>query len=438
MTTIQDELHSPAAKPPPRSSAKIYTSLFVRHWDTWVGETHNSLWYGELVMRDGKWTLANDDLHNLLAGTPLACPVEPFGGAGDFDISASGIAFVSKDTELNPARNTKTDLYYAPLTSFSHPPSKLQVVETPGLQGYTLSPVFSNDGKQLIFARMRNQQYETDKQRLLKVCDVEDLSHVEEFYVTKDGNGGWDMRPDLIMWSYDDKELYVAADEHGRTKLWRLPSSPSLAKDLPEAIYEVGSVVDARVLGRTRKLLISSRSRVENSSYSVLDLDRKGIKEISSSSKGGKSFGLKSSQCLDIWYAGSREYDNHALVMVPSDFDKTKQYPVAFLIHGGPQSAWSDDWSTRWNPAIFAEQGYIVICPNPTGSTGYGQEHTDAIAGNWGGAPYDDIVKCFEYVEKELDYADTDRAVALGGSYGGYMICELRHRHLWLCKAQRD
>ena len=110
--------------------------------------------------------------------------------------------------------------------------------------------------------------------------------------------------------------------------------------------------------------------------------------------------------------------------MKPSHFDKTKKYPLAMLIHGGPQSAWTDDWSTRWNPAIFAEQGYVVVSPNPTGSTGYGQDHVDAITNNWGGTPYQDLVKCFEYLEKEMEYVDTDRAVALGASYGGYMISE--------------
>ena len=107
----------------------------------------------------------------------------------------------------------------------------------------------------------------------------------------------------------------------------------------------------------------------------------------------------------------------------PSFFKPGKKYPLAYLIHGGPQGAWNDQWSTRWNPAVFAEQGYIVITPNPTGSTGYGQEFTDAIRENWGGAPYEDLVRGFEYIESELGhFVDTTRAVALGASYGGYMM----------------
>lgn len=106
----------------------------------------------------------------------------------------------------------------------------------------------------------------------------------------------------------------------------------------------------------------------------------------------------------------------------PSTFDPSKKYPLAYLIHGGPQGAWNDQWSTRWNPAVFAEQGYVVITPNPTGSTGYGQAFTDAIKESWGGRPYEDLVAGFEYIKSNLSYVDTDRAVALGASYGGYMM----------------
>ncbi|PTD12803.1 putative dipeptidyl-peptidase 5 [Fusarium culmorum] len=299
---------------------------------------------------------------------------------------------------------------------------KPQIVKTGRLRGYSSAPTFSNDGKKLAFARMKSQQYESDKTRLLIIPDVTDLSNVQEFYQTDDDEGGWDLRPDWIVWRKDDKELYVAAEKHGRSMLWKLPADTLEARNLPEPIHEDGSVVEAHTLADSDSLFITTRSRVENSSYGILNPESKSVKVISASSKNGKTFGLSKSQATEIWYPGSTGYDNHALVMLPSNFDKSKKYPLAFLIHGGPQSAWTDDWSTRWNPAIFAEQGYVAVCPNPTGSTGYGQAHVDAIAENWGGAPYDDLVKCFEYLEKHVDYVDTDRAVALGASYGGYMI----------------
>ncbi|KAG6005142.1 hypothetical protein E4U21_000396 [Claviceps maximensis] len=423
LTTPKGDLYWPPADQKPHDTAKIYSSLFVRHWDTWGTANENTLWYGQLSKIDGKWALDSPGLTNLLAGTKLKSPVPPFGGAGDFDISAQGICFVAKDPEINPARYTKTDLYYVPLKSFVKKPAAApQIVKTGKLQGYSVSPTFNRDGKKIAFARMKNAQYESDKTRLLLIPDVRDLSKVDEFYETSDGEGGWDMKPDSITWSHDEKELYVSTERHGRVVLWKLPSSPADAKDLPTLVFEQGSISDVQLLGAGPSLLISSKSRVESSLYTVFDPQTKSTLVLSSSSNHGKSFGLNESMKDDIWYRGSLGYDVHALVTKPSDFDASKKYPLAFFIHGGPQGAWMDDWSTRWNPAVFAEQGYVVVAPNPTGSTGYGQKHTDDITCNWGGHPYEDLVLCFEHLEKNVDYVDTSRAVALGASYGGYMI----------------
>lgn len=421
LTTPSGDMYWPASENKSHTTAKIYDSLFVRHWDAWITENQNSLWYGQLERKDGKWTLENS-FNNLLKGTPLVCPVPPFGGTGDFDLSETGIAFVAKDPQINLARYTKSDLYYVPLASFADAPGKPHMVHTGELVGYCSAPTFSRDGKKLAFLRMKSKQYESDKNRLLLIPDINDLNRVQEFYKTEDGKGAWDRKPDSILWSRDDKEFFVAAEQHGRVLLWALPSSPAEATELPKPILDDMHVGDVSVLGNSSCLFITSSSRIDSSKYSVLDLQTKKLTEVSSSSKNGKSFGLHKDQMFDIWYEGSRGYDNHALCMTPSNFDKSKKYPLAFLIHGGPQAGWTDDWSTRWNPAIFAEQGYVVVCPNPTGSTGYGQEHTDAITENWGGSPYDDLVKCFEYIEKNLSFVDTDRSVALGASYGGYMI----------------
>jgi dipeptidyl aminopeptidase/acylaminoacyl peptidase len=136
----------------------------------------------------------------------------------------------------------------------------------------------------------------------------------------------------------------------------------------------------------------------------------------------GKAFGLSQDQVDEFWYKGASDYSVRAWVVKPSNFDKSKTYPLAYLIYGGPQGAWLDSWGTRWNPAVFAEQGYVVVTPNPTGSTGYGMDFQDEIRNNWGGRPYEDLVKGFEYIEKNLSYVDTSRSVALGASYGGYMM----------------
>ena len=106
----------------------------------------------------------------------------------------------------------------------------------------------------------------------------------------------------------------------------------------------------------------------------------------------------------------------------PPNFDANKKYPVKFLIHGGPQGAWGDDWSYRWNPELFAANGYVAIMINFHGSTGYGQKFIDAINGNWGGAPFQDLMLGLDYAEKTYPFIDKDRECALGASYGGYAI----------------
>ncbi|KAK5657091.1 hypothetical protein OQA88_3619 [Cercophora sp. LCS_1] len=425
LATPEGKLANPEMEKKPYSSAKIYTSLFVRHWDTWLTENQSSIWFTTLEKRDGKYKLASHGLTNALTGTKLSSPVPPFGGLGDFDISPTGLVFVAKDPELCAASYTKTDLYFLPLATFTetqlpHP----QIIETPGLEGYTQSPVFSHDGRKVAFTRMRSKQYESDKPRVLVLPDIDHLETVEEFYKTDGGEGGWDLRPEAIVWSADDSTLFVTAEYAGKTLLFKFPSDPSKASSLPTVIKTVqGSVGDVRLLGDSpSKLFISSTSLIDNSCYSVTDAAEDTVAVVSSNTKQGKTFGLSRASCDEIWFKGAGDYQVHAQVVRPSNFDKTKKYPLAFLIHGGPQGAWLDGWSTRWNPAIFAEQGYVVVAPNPTGSTGYGMALQDGITGEWGGRPYNDLVACFEYIADNLPYVEIDRAVALGASYGGYMI----------------
>ncbi|KAL2127818.1 hypothetical protein VTI74DRAFT_10119 [Chaetomium olivicolor] len=436
--TPDGQLFNPETEKRPHSSAKVYTSLFVRHWDTWNTENQNAIFYGVLEQKDGKYSLRDDKIVNALGGTKLSSPIPPFGGTGDFDISESGIVFVAADPELDPAIYTKTDLYFIPLKTFteSKPPSP-QIIKTPGLEGYSQCPVFSSDGRKVAFTRMQSKQYETDKPRLMLVPDISNPDKTEEFYATSDGIGGWDLRPDSILWSHDSSKLYVTAEDHGRTLIFELPPSPSEAgTTLPTAIKTPdGSVVSHHLLPANfssssadeTHLFVTTTSLIDNSCYSIAHPASDSCKIISSQCKQGKSFGLSRSAVDSITFKSSTgDYDIHAWVVRPSTYSKDtkdkKKYPLCMLIHGGPQGAWQDSWSTRWNPAVFAEQGYVVVCPNPTGSTGYGMALENGIRGQWGGRPYEDLVMCFEWIEENMPEVDTERAVAAGASYGGFMI----------------
>ncbi|KAI6511779.1 hypothetical protein MCOR14_008601 [Pyricularia oryzae] len=427
-------------------TGKVYTELFVRHWDSYITKNKNAIWFGRLNWSsqssadDFSASLALDGsgLTNVLAGSGLESPVPPFGGSGDFDISPHGIAFVARDLDVNPATHTKSSVYFVPVdfnsTQSPAPSSAPKAIPTPGLQGYSAGPAFGPDGKSLAFTRMRHIQYESDKPRLMLAKDVvgNTGADAQEFFATEDGEGGWDLRPEGPIWSADGKELYVVAEDAGYGKLFKFPSDPEKTKmqklggdGVPEALTSTGTVSDVKVLTNedgSSRLFVSSSSMVDSSYFNILDPSTAKSELVSSLSKNGKVFGLSRSQLDGIWFQGAGDYKCHAQVVRPSDFDSNKRYPLAFLIHGGPQGAWNDSWSTRWSPAIFAEQGYVVVAPNPTGSTGYGMALQDGIKNEWGGRPYNDLVKCFEYIAANMPYVDMDRAVALGASYGGFMI----------------
>ncbi|EFX03014.1 oligopeptidase family protein [Grosmannia clavigera kw1407] len=481
---------------PTHTTARVYSKLFVRHWDAYVTENRQTVWYGRLertgensAKTSGRYSLVSNGqangLTNALAGTKLQSPVPPFGGSSDFALGPHGIAFVSRDPAYNEAIYTVSNLYFIPIKTYAEPKplAPPYAVKTGALAGYSAGPVFSPSGNSLVFSRMRSHQYESDKPRLLLVPEIEKLgadiigkSDEFEFYETEDGVGAWDARPDAVAWSADGAELFVTAEHHGRNALYRLPSDPrhTTSFGAPQLLvggHEVfedekidashddsgsgvtgdesvgfrrlgghGSVSDVRLLasgidGDTR-LFLSLNSLVDNSFFCILDPEptavstskfpRTILQAVSSQSRHGSAFGLSPKQVGEIWYKGAGNYQVQALVVRPSDFgaekNKNRKWPLALLIHGGPQGAWNNSWSTRWNPAVFAEQGYVVVAPNPTGSTGYGMALQDGIRNQWGGLPYKDIVRAVDYVEAVFPYVDISRAVALGASYGGYMM----------------
>jgi dipeptidyl aminopeptidase/acylaminoacyl peptidase len=145
------------------------------------------------------------------------------------------------------------------------------------------------------------------------------------------------------------------------------------------------------------------------------------------------------SEVEPFWFKGAHGDDVEATLVKPPNFDASKKYPVKFLIHGGPQGAWGDDWSYRWNSELFAANGYVVIMINFHGSTGYGQKFIDAINGDWGGAPFEDLMKGLDYAEAHYGFIDKDRECALGASYGGYMAnWILGHTNRFKCVVSHD
>ncbi|KAI9834778.1 MAG: hypothetical protein M1819_002864 [Sarea resinae] len=419
-------LYNPENAPKTQSTGRVYDSVFVRHWDTYVTQNRNSIFYSTLkrstpssAASKGRYNLSY--VANLLQATGLESPIPPFGGADHFDISPTGVIFVAKDPHVNPALNTKANLYFVPLKTFreySAPyPTKF---ELPDLNGACTSPTFSPDGTQAAYLQMRENGYESDRNHVIIVRGIGQASATMEASTSWD----WDHSPGSVSWSQNGQLLYLVAEEKGLGRLFSVSSQSEFGKEAPTLLTNGGTVTDVRPAGKdSDELFVSATNLIDNSVYfAVNPKEPRATKLLSSNSKGGHVFGLSSSQVSDVYFKGAGDYNVHAWVIKPSFFDESQSYPLAYLIHGGPQGAWTDSWSTRWNPAVFAEQGYVVITPNPTGSTGYGQDFCDAIKGEWGGRPYEDIVKGFEYIKENLSYVDTGRAVALGASYGGYMM----------------
>lgn len=432
-------LYNPEKAKKFHSTGRLYSSLYVRHWDRYETREKNSLWYGSLKKDDGaKYRLS--DLTNALEDTPLESPVRPFGGADSFDVGPKGIIFVSKDPDLNPALNTKCNVYLLRIDSWEGDSArqKAQKVEIPDFEGASTCPVFSPDGKSAAFLSMEQAGYEADKNRIFLVSGLEQ-STIQSTMVLSNGKSDtfWDRSPSSIAFSADGRSLLAIAEDKGYSRLFRFSPRPG-SETQPSALTSQGYVSDFRPM-KDGRAFVSGSSLIDNSFFAIVDASGSSSETpqsgvwISSNSDHGNKFGLNESQVSSIWTPASNPKVNkevHSWVMRPSSFDKSKKYPVAYLIHGGPQGSWGDNWSTRWNPAVFAEQGYIVVSPNPTGSTGYGQAFTDAIRRNWGGDPYEDIVKAFEWVGEHMPEADNERAVALGASYGGYMVnCKSFNSH---------
>ena len=240
--------------------------------------------------------------------------------------------------------------------------------------------------------------------------------------------------PASIVFSADGKSFLTIAEDQGSARVFDINPHFSSARGREIRALTTNGYASAVTPLDDGRIFVSGSSLIDNSWYAIVDAHtgtatagKSGFATWThSNSSSGSKFGLRRGQISTIWTPASNPEVNKEVqswVCKPSTFDASKKYPVAYLIHGGPQGSWADSWSTRWNPAVFAEQGYIVIAPNVTGSTGYGQQFTDAIRKNWGGDPYQDIVNCFEWVNKNLPEADNERAVALGASYGGYMVC---------------
>jgi len=373
--------------------ARIYTSLLYRHWTQWRGTRRQHL----MVM--------NTDGSEIKDLTPGLHDVPPFslGGQDDYAISpdSSEVAF-SMNIDPDPATSTNADIFVVPIGG-----GDVKRISTgPGADS---TPLYSPDGKLLAFRSQARGGYESDRWRLL----VLDRASGRTTNLTEN----LDRWVGSVTWSPDSTRLFFTVEDRGRTGLQMIQASGGGSRNI---IAGASTLADVQFTADGRTMIYT-----EVSGSHPTEIFR-------ATSNGGTGVALThlndavlsnaAITPLEEMFADSPDRTRvHAFIVKPPDFSPAKKYPVLFLIHGGPQGSWGEEWTYRWNAQVFAGAGYLVVMPNPRGSTGYGQRYTEEISGDWGGKAYEDIMAVVDSVTS-LPYADGNRMAAAGGSYGGYMV----------------
>ena len=403
----------------PRSTARIYDSIYVRHWDAYLTPRRYAVFSGKLALSGGQYNISQRPV-NLLKGlsgyTRPESPVQPFGGAGDYDISADGTtaAFLSKAPELPAANYTTSYIYLVPAdgSKVAQPINKQNGPGVPpNARGASAGPTFSPDGSQIAYFQMDGESYESDKNKLY-VANTS--GHLNITVIAED----WDRTPDQLAWANDAQSIYVAAPDLGYERIFNIPlNAPSTYT--PTNLTNEGVVAAFYILPNDDLLISDSRIY---SSRDIYTLSSSGAtNELLAAYKIDAGLSGLGPHTRGEFYFQGNQTSVQSWIVYPSNFDPSKKYPLAFLVHGGPQGGWYDNWSTRWNPAVWADQGYVAIMPNPTASTGWGQAFQDGVTNQWGGIPYYDLVACWDYVDQTFAFIDTANGIEAGASYGGYM-----------------
>jgi dipeptidyl aminopeptidase/acylaminoacyl peptidase len=376
-----------------KTKARIYTSLLYRHWTQWQTARRQHL----MAM--------NVDGTEVKDLTPGLNDVPPFslGGQDDYAISpdSNEVAF-SMNVDPDPATSTNSDIYAVPIAG-----GEVKKITTgPGADS---TPLYSPDGKLLAFRSQARGGYESDRWRLM----VLDRATGRTTNLTEN----LDRWVGNVTWSPDSTRLFFTVEDRGRIGLQMIQASGGGSRNI---IAGASSLDDVQFTSDGRTMIYT-----EVSGSHPTEIYR-------ATSNGGTGVALThlndavlsnaAITPLEDMFADSPDRTRvHAFVVKPPNFVATRKYPVLFLIHGGPQGSWGEEWTYRWNAQVFAGAGYLVVMPNPRGSTGYGQKYTEEISGDWGGKAYEDIMAVVDSVAA-LPYADGNRMVAAGGSYGGYMV----------------
>ncbi|HEY3814293.1 MAG TPA: S9 family peptidase [Caulobacteraceae bacterium] len=390
------------AKPKPQgtqASGKIYTRLFVRHWDQWDDGTDNHLFSIE-IGADG---IASAQPVELMAAFDGDVPSKPFGDEGDFAISPSGseVTFSAKVAGTTAAWSTNFDLFRVPMDGSSAP-----VNLTASNHAEDVGPVYSPDGAMLAYKAMKRATFEADRLGVM-VMDVKTGA-------VREVDPGFDRSAENLVWSADGKTIYANAEDVGQDRIFAIDVKSGAVKPLTGD----GRVTDFAV---TKKGLVFARDDYSHP-MEIFTQGWSGAPAQITHTDAAALADVKMGDYETFTFSGWNGETVHGYLVKPWNYEPGKKYPVAFLIHGGPQGSFGSNFGYRWNPQTYAGAGYAVVMIDFHGSTGYGQAFTDAISQHWGDRPLEDLQKGWAAALAKYSFLDGDHACALGASYGGYMI----------------
>ena len=390
----------------PKTTAHIYTDLNHRHWDYFNEGKYNHVF---VVNVSEKVENAKD----LLEGKMWDSPQRPFGGAEDFVWSpdSSQLLYVTKPLSgAEYAQSTNTDVFAYHLNS-----GTIQNL-TESNKGYDVAPKFSPDGKTLLWMSMERDGYEADKNDI-KIMDWK--SHKVR-NLTKD----WDESVvGDVFWTQDSKTLYFTTAFRGTKQLFSLSPKTAKIQQITQGDFDVTSIYaqnkNALLVGRTdmnHNADLFSVDLKKGTMNQVTEVNKQNYAKITPSKTELKMVKTTDGKEMGVWF------------VYPPDFDPNKKYPTLLYCQGGPQSALTQFFSTRWSPALMAAKGYIVVAPNRRGMPGWGTKWNEEISKDWGGQVMKDYLAATDYA-KTLPYVDNDRMGAVGASYGGYSVFMLAGIH---------
>lgn len=374
--------------------AHITERLLYRHWNEWrdIKRSH-------VFVISAKGGNARDL-------TPGDFDSPPYAASSNVDFSFSPdskeLAFV-KNPDKVEATSTNSDIYVVALSGGA--PRNI----TARNRGYDATPVYTKDGRLIIYRSQATAGFEADRWRLMKY----DRTTGASTEILR----GFDQQVDEFVLAPDGDSIYFIAGERGHHPIFKVPMSGGAATKVLGDVF----ATNLNVTSDGRAFVFAHSSLAAPPEIHRSDNDGGGLTALTNTNRDLMSpFNLPAGEEME--WTGALGAKVHGFVVKPADFDANKKYPLVVLIHGGPQGAWNDSWSYRWNPQVFANNGYIVFAPNPRGSTGYGQKFVDEISGDWGGKVYTDLMNGVAEVIRRNKFIDRNRIGAAGASYGGYMI----------------